>query len=89
MEKLTKLFLKIKGNINDIVNKISNIEKRTNENKYDIKIISKKLDDLDQKSRISSLRIVGIKEIPNENLLEKMYPFFNEDLKVTCGALEI
>ncbi|CAH1163709.1 unnamed protein product [Phaedon cochleariae] len=89
LEKLNKHFEKMECKINNVVEKLCYIEKMSEANKEEIKSLNSRIEALEQKVKSKTLRMVGIEEEANENLLSKVCNLFNNVLKVTCTQQDI
>lgn len=89
LEKMTNRFDTIDDTLKSLDAKLSHLEDVEQNNVKQIISINEKLDELNQKSRMNSLRLVGIKEETNENLLSKVLHLLNDGLKIKCNTFEI
>lgn len=78
-----------KLNIEDMQNKLKDMEKTVKTLQEVNKNITNKMESLQQHMKRKSLRIYGVSEEPNENLHEKTIKIVNEKVKVKINAEDI
>lgn len=96
LENLTTKFEKMESKLNNVSNelnkiseKLTSLEGATQTNQKEVAIIKDKLDIMEQNTRRNTLRMIGVKEDGNEQLLSKVLNIINEALKVKCSHWEI
>ncbi|CAG9825764.1 unnamed protein product [Phaedon cochleariae] len=87
--EMDKLIEKFDHKLNNVVTKLTSMEKSIHDNSEEITVINEKLDSLEQNAKMKKLRIIGAAEEQNENLLGKMLKLITEDLGIKCTPEEI
>ncbi|CAH1111704.1 unnamed protein product [Psylliodes chrysocephalus] len=81
LEKLDKYFEKMERQITYVIEKLATVGKVAETNIDKIKLLNDKVEKLEHKLKTKPLRIIGLKEEPNENLLtEGTSMYINEGL---------
>ncbi|KAJ8909448.1 hypothetical protein NQ315_003496 [Exocentrus adspersus] len=86
---LTNRFDVIDSTLKNLDRKLSQSEETGQNNAKQIMSINGKLDELTQMSKANSIRITGINEDANENLVSKVLSLVNDALRVKCSLTEL
>lgn len=88
-EKLGERFDKLESQMNDISNKMAEINKSVNINKKDICTLYAKQEENEIFHKRNMLRFDGLHEKENENLLQIITNLVNQSMKVKCTIADI
>ncbi|CAG9823918.1 unnamed protein product [Phaedon cochleariae] len=89
LENLGKQFEQMDSKINNIVNKLDDLDKLAHFNQRAVTKLSENVDFLEQRSKMNTLRVVGMKEENNENLQARVLLSFNDGLEIKCTLDDI
>lgn len=87
--QINSKFEKIDANMNTLLEKLSNVEKISISNKNDVTRLCNEMDEVKQIMKKNHLRFDGIKETPDENVIENIISIIKSNMNVECALSDI
>lgn len=87
--KLDSRLQKLEDKLTQVCDSIKALTASVEKNSKKIIELDEKIDNLEQDRKKNCIRICGLPENPNENLIESIIHFVRTDLKINCASSEI
>ncbi|CAH1184034.1 unnamed protein product [Phaedon cochleariae] len=89
LENMTARFDTIDVTLNSLNAKFIHLEEVEHNHKKQFIFVNEKLDELHQNSKMNSLRLIGVNEETDENLISKILSTINDGMKIKCAIFEL
>lgn len=88
-QQFDQKFEQMSEKFDSLCHKIDNLDKTVETNVNAIQKNIKRMDDIEYNFKKNRIRLMGVKEMDNENLLSIFINLLNNNLKIKCSFLEI